>query len=54
MGAKYGILGTAFDNCERLNGLWYRDDYLFAASALPNTGVLRLKNRYENFVAKTT
>ena len=36
------------------NGLYYRDGFLLVSTALPNTGWIRLRNRYENFVAIRT
>jgi hypothetical protein len=43
-----------YDNLNNKKLTWYRDGFLYSSDTLPNTGVLWLKNRYENFVAKTT
>ena len=45
--------GSPLITCET-NGIWYRDGFLFSSTTLPNTGTLRIRNRYENYVARTT
>jgi hypothetical protein len=36
------------------NGVYYRDGFLYSSPTLPNTGWIRLRNRYENFVFRNT
>jgi hypothetical protein len=36
------------------NGVYYRDGFILKSTALPNTGWIRLRNRYENFVVVRT